>query len=139
MDMVHIHPSLSSRKDIQLRPNAKIFTTSTSKYFCQKVCRIYTHIVEINNCQNKMTWTLSRRGAMSVAEMRRTRKSSYEMANTYFSWLKARSLVVRMVNCTQMGVQCCSLELLETPSASKKKMEETYSNLCLRCVLYLYE
>jgi hypothetical protein len=76
---------------------------------------------------------------MSVAEMRRTRKSSYEMANTYFSWLKARSLVVRMVNCTQMGVQCCSLELLETPSASKKKMEETYSNLCLRCVLYLYE
>jgi hypothetical protein len=36
--------------------------------------------------------------AMPVAEMRRTRKSSYEMANTHFSWLKARLLVARMAN-----------------------------------------
>jgi hypothetical protein len=35
---------------------------------------------------------------MPVAEMWRTIKSSYEMANTHFSWLRARSLVARMAN-----------------------------------------
>jgi hypothetical protein len=80
------------------------------------VCRIYAHIVEINNCLNYLV--VARRKATPVVEMWRTRKSSSEMANTHFSWLKARSLAARMANNAQRGIQCCPLDLLETPSAS---------------------
>ncbi len=75
-----------------------------------------------------MTWALTRRGAMSVAEMWRTRKSSSEMANTHFSWLKARPLVARMMNNARRGFPCCSLDLLKIPSSSKK---EKHILLCI--------
>ena len=74
---------------------------------------------------------------MPVAEMRRTRKSSYEMANTHFSWLKARSLVARMANThfwlkarplaarmasnARRCVPCRYLGLLKVSSSSKRK------------------
>jgi hypothetical protein len=75
----------------------KIFSSGLMPRFSQHLhlnisagkCAAYTHIVEINKCQNKSTWTL--RG-YDAAEMWRTRKSSFETASTHFSWLKARSL-----------------------------------------------
>jgi hypothetical protein len=83
-----------------------------------KVCRIYTHIVEINNCQNKSTWTL--RGC-DAAEMWRTRKSSFEAANSHFSWLKARPLAARMASNARRCVPCRYLGLLKVSSSSRRK------------------
>ncbi len=57
--------------------------------------------------------TLSRRGATSVAEMRWSRISSSETAS--------------MVNNARRGFQCCSMDLLKTPSLSKKG--KTYSTI----------
>jgi hypothetical protein len=48
------------------------------------------------------------------------------MANTHFSWLKARPLAARMANNTRGCVQCCYLNLLKIPSSSKKE-RKTYS------------
>jgi hypothetical protein len=63
---------------------------------------------------------------MPVAEMWRTIKSSYEMANTHFSWLRARSLVARMANSVRRGIHCCSLDMLRTPSPSKKERKNIF-------------
>jgi hypothetical protein len=51
--------------------------------------------------------------AMPVAEMRRTRKSSYEMANTHFSWLKARLLVARLANSARSWEDAVSIYYLK--------------------------
>jgi hypothetical protein len=54
--------------------------------------------------KSKMTWTMSRRGTTPAAKMRWPRKSSSEMANPHFSWLRARPLEARMANNAQRWV-----------------------------------
>jgi hypothetical protein len=47
---------------------------------------------------------MSRRGTTPGAKMRWPRKSSSEMANPHFSWLRARPLEARMANNAQRWV-----------------------------------
>jgi hypothetical protein len=61
--------------------------------------------------------------------MRWPRKSSSEMEKTHFSRLRARPLAARMANNVRRWVQCCSLDLLKTPSSSKKEKTKSKPHL----------
>ncbi len=124
MDMLHIHPSLSSKK------GAVFLQCVARKEKSAQYLIFYTFgelTEDIKSFLPYLSAALSRRCSEGrrtpVAEMRRTRKSSSEMTNTHFSWLKARPMVSRMENKARRGFQCCSLDLRKILSSSKKEKE----------------
>jgi hypothetical protein len=106
---------------------------------CAVLNFLYKFFLTLSFCRS--FWTLSRKGATPVAEIGRTRKSSSEMANTHFSWLKTRPLAAKKENNTRGCVQCCYLDLLEIPSSSKKERKTYFKVLylgrCRACVVLL--
>ncbi len=82
-------------------------------------------------------WSALDLGATPAAVMQWPRKSSSETAKTHFSRLRARPLAARMANNVRRWVQCSSLDLLKTPSSSRK--EKTNSSFVANDSRFSYE